>query len=289
MENSKNNFPLGEDGENVDQVHGNRFVGSIVVAARSGGKGKTTTAQVIAHQLRSTDISVDIYSLDASTDESVSKLRHVLPETKDLRFGASMKDVVENPAAALDHFDEIGAIMSKGGALFDFGANVAPVFFGWAAVSGLSEIHGEIPPLTLVIPVTASSVSIADAAEIIADARKSIDELPVKKVIVVYNERDGGFSSQVAGYDDLKRLEKGRDANFEITSIVMPLLPKINATFWNNIEIHEMSYRAVLEMNAEALTKKLDMVGMTAARGKIALKKWLDTVVQAFTDVGLTS
>ena len=108
-------------------VH-NRLSGSIAVAARSGGKGKTTTTQVIAHLLNAEGITVDIYSLDASIEGSVSKLRHILPETTDLRFGASMEEVAKDPAASLDHFDRIGEILSQGGALFDFGANVAPVF-----------------------------------------------------------------------------------------------------------------------------------------------------------------
>ena len=64
-------------------------------------------------------------------------------------------------------------------------------------------MYGKIPPLTVVVPVTANAVSIDDALEIIEDARKSLSEVPVKKVIVVFNERDGAFSSQVAGFDKL--------------------------------------------------------------------------------------
>ena len=69
----------------------------------------------------------------------------------------------------------------------------------------------------------------------------------------------------------------------------MPVLPKINASFWDKVELHQMSFRDVLDTHPADLTKKLGMAGLQASRGRIAMREWLNMVVEAFNKVGLTA
>ena len=264
-----------------------RFPGLIFVATPIGSPGKTTVSQTIEYVLLERNLFVDLYSFGSSSRDNVSKLKRVLPRTVDIPFGASMREIADNPELAVQHFDKTGALMSHGGALFDFGANVAPAFFSWGPVSGLYGLYGRLPPITLVVPVTASSVSIDGVFEIVRDARKALKNLPVQNVIIVHNERDGDFTGNIPGLEKLRNFEKGLETELKVTSIKMPMLPRINAVFWDKIQNEDLAFRDVIAKHPAELGKLFGISGLQCSRGVIALEKWLEDLVSAYSVAGL--
>jgi len=261
-----------------------RLSANIHVATPTGGQGKTTIVQILHYALLLKGIYIDLYSLDAAKKGTVSKLGRVLPVKKEFVISASMEEIADHPEMALQHFDEIGDFMSSPGAMYDFGANVAPMLYAWAPVAGLAAFHGEMPPITLVVPVTAHATAIEGALETIADARKSLRDLPVRKVIIVYNEREEGFSSALPGYDKLLALETDESKDFVVKSIT---LPKLVSEIWVKVQSTGMNFHDVLKYTPKELMVFLELPGLRCARGQERLRNWLDKAAQDFDEIGL--
>jgi len=264
--------------------------GSIFIATRTGGMAKTTTAQIIDHVLSLGGISFKLVSLDVSEKGATSKLKDVLPETRDVVFAASMDAISKNPQAALQNFDELGEVLVEGGHVFDFGANVAPVVFGWATVAELQNIFGDIPKITLVVPVTAQTQPIKDALEIIRDARKTVENLPIAKIIIIYNERDGQFGDYIPGYAALKAAENEKDADSKnISGITMAsfVLPRLESEIWNKVQSANMKFADILSTSPQDLSVLLDLGVIPCGRGRRFFSNWLQGAVDAFNEIGL--
>jgi hypothetical protein len=175
--------------------------------------------------------------------------------------------------------------MSRGGGLYDFAPNVAARFFQWAAISALSDTYGELPAVTLVVPVIADRYSVAEAIGLITGARKSRGELPVKKVVIVYNEVRGVFSDEVPGHAELKALE-AEHLDFAVASIV---LKRLRSEIWGKMQLHEMSFGEALDRSPEELSEKFGLGILKCARGKRFLRTWLEQSIAEFKAVGLSS
>ena len=135
------------------------------------------------------------------------------------------------------------------------------------------------------MPVTAHPVAIGNALETIAYARKALHEFPVKKIVIVYNECQGEFADDNAGYAALKALEAG-DPDFSVTSIVLPLQ---HSEIWGKAHLQGMSFERVAASSAEELSAKFGMDVIACGRGKNVLVKWLERAVADFNEVGLSA
>ena len=262
------------------------LVGSIFVAIRTGGMGKTTTVQIIEYALSRKNVSFDLVSLDVAEKGASSKLKKVLDQTEDMVFGASMEAISQDPNAALQNFDDLGQRLARGGAIFDFGANIAPVVFGWAKVGEIHEYLAHMPKITLVVPVTAQSQAIDDAIAIIKEARGTISDLPIAKIIVVYNERDGKFGNDIARYADLVAETIAKDDGIEMKSVV---LPKLLSEIWNKIQAKNMPFADAIRLSAAELERDLGLPLMQAGRGKKFFRDWLNAAELQFLNAGIAS
>jgi len=263
------------------------FPGSIFVAVRTGGVGKTLLAQVLQFCLSETfGFDIPMVSLDAADEKSTSKLKKVLPQTQDIRFAPSMSDLMRDPSVSVGHFDQVAALMAKGGHLFDFGANVSPVLFSWVEHSGIGAFYGRLLPITLVVPVVAHAQSIGDAIATIEDAWKFGEYLPVKKIVVVYNGRDGKFGSGLDGFAKLKAMEAMGGRHAAVTSIE---LPRLLSEVWKPSQDRHLSLFDILNASPQSLSEQFDLTIMAAGRGRRDIKEWLAEAGAAFGAAGLIS
>ena len=261
-----------------------RFRGSILVATRTGGMGKTIITQIIELKAQLAGYELRPVSLDAANMTSTSKLKKIIPETLDVCFAPSMAEMAANPAAAFQHFDELAALLAQGGCVFDFGANLAPQFFGWVAICDLKNTLGDMPAVTLVVPTTAQPQAIGDAVEVIQLAKTHAQYLPVRKIIVVLNENEGEFSSGIAGYQDLEALLRD-GSSIPMYSFV---LPKLHSEIWAAVQAYAMPFRRIIAMPPKQLGEALGgMHFMKCARGERFFEIWIEKAMHDLDKIGL--
>ena len=62
---------------------------------------------------------------------------------------------LDDPTLAYQHFDQMMPHLTADGGVYDFGANVIPTFLGWVEFADMRRLYPNMPPITVVIPVTA--------------------------------------------------------------------------------------------------------------------------------------
>lgn len=270
--------------DRIFKGHRAPFPGSIMVAVRTGGVGKTLLAQVL-HYLVFERLGYDLnlVSLDVPDEKSTSKLKKFLPETQDIRFAPSMSELMQDPAVSVGHFDQVAALLARPGHLLDLGANVSPVLFSWSEHAGIDPVYGRLQPITLVVPVVAHSQAIGDAITVIEDARRFAEFLPVNRVIVVYNERDGRFSGEIGGFVKLRAMEAMGGQGF-VCSI---RLPRLVSEIWKKVQDRQMSFSDVVRANPHTLGIEFGMTTMAAGRGRRDIMEWLEAAGSAFQAAGI--
>ena len=268
------NNAIVDSGKTADSFLTRRFPGLIFIATRAAGEENTAIAQLIEHELSEKGVEIDLVSLGLFGSQSASMLKRVLNRTEDVEIGASGAAMAEDPFLALKLFDHISDRMVRGGALIDFGPGTAGLFAAWAPECGIREFYGErpLPPVTLVVPVTANGASVQGALETIADARNALKNVPVGNVVVVYDERDGEFSSSIPGHDALKALESDTAMEFTVTSFA---LPELRSEISRKLRSTSTSFREALNVSAPKLATKLDLAIPQCSRGKRFLREWV--------------
>jgi len=195
-----------------------------------------------------------------------------------------MSQLMSDPSLSIAHFEQVAEILARPGSLVDFGANVAPAFFSWSEHSGITPSYGQLQPITLVVPVVAQSQSVGDAIAMIAQAIRFVRFLPVRRIVIVYNERDGEFSGRIPGYAKLKIAERARVAGIRISSIVLPLL---ESDIWNAVQMFDMSFAEILGSSREELKVRLDLPIIECGRGRNIFRNWLQKAVEDFNKVDI--
>lgn len=270
--------------ENQDTPLTRRFPSLVFVATFAAATGSTLATQVIENALARENFEFDLYSLESFAIRRNSKLKSVLPRTQDLPFGASFAEAANDPNTSFKRFENILDHMCRSGAVFDFGADVAMSFFVWASLRAEVPLHGKLPPITLVVPVIYDRVSIGAVINLIKDARKSLKILPIAKIIVVHNERQGPFTDFLDTFADLKAMEVDQSHGIVMTSI---RLPKINSEVWQRVQSMDIPFAEVLKLHPRDLASLLDLPPLPCARGGRAIKEWLDAAIGNFMFAGL--
>jgi hypothetical protein len=257
----------------------NRLPTSIAVGVNTGGVGSTLLTQTINWTLNKNYVECNLVSVDVLGVNGTSKLKKILPNTDDISLSTLFPEILTNPNAFTQQFDELALRFNRGGVLVDFGANLVSRFVHWAKVVQLATICPDMPSITLVVPVVGQPQSVADATDLIRVVIGSAGCLPIKHIVVVHNLRYGSFDDRIDGYDALEALEKTQNSNMQIDSFELPCL---YSEIWGQIQSLGMSFEDIVALSPRELEQRLQLSLMVCGRGKRFVENWLEDAEKKF-------
>ena len=131
---------------------------SIICAARSGGQGKTTIAQLVHTVCQRNNVPHSLYSAEFLGRDARSKLGKLYPgRVTELGIGATFEQVKtsDDMNQSIRYWDRLGDVLVEGGAVIDLGANVIDKVLD---LVGLTRADIYITPVFALLTATRSSV-----------------------------------------------------------------------------------------------------------------------------------
>ena len=256
-----------------------------ISAARTGGQGKTTVAQLVGllHELKGQPLKYA--SADSDSTGQASKLGRFLTGVRELGIGADLKSikVSNDPNAAIRYWDQFGATLLDGGYVVDVGANIARNLFDWAEVSNAGAIlkRRNAAPIDLVVTVRAESQAIEDAKELINLSFEKEDFIEFDRRFVVLNEVGGSFEGL-----PVDKMLQGFASKYNKPVKAMRL-PRCTSDLWPLMEREFLSIRDALRLSEEDLEKKYGLSVWAANAGLTDLKAWVSQALDGFEKAGL--
>ena len=240
---------------------------SYMVAQRTGGQGKTLIAQLLFDAARLAGWQPTLVSADSVNDgqsQARSKLSTILDGVYELAVAPPIADVMESGLNVVAHWDQLGAILEKGNALIDLGANVLPAVANWARVSQC----GDMKPIVLVVPVTCQAQSASDALAIITELAEIVDYFPVRKTVIVFNDVHGRAATAAGpSFDELRRrIAKGDLVGCQIKKCVSEI--------WAYAEADKIRLSALAAMAPEEYVSRYGVTKYAGSRGRQMLAAW---------------
>ncbi|MFV3074166.1 hypothetical protein [Niveispirillum fermenti] len=258
---------------------------TFISMAKTGGQGKTLTAQMLVLQHEQKGVPVKLAAADSDSLNQRSKFGRLFHNVKELGIGEDLTKVKSStdPNLAIKYWDEFGRTVLEGGYVIDVGANVAAELFSWAEARNAGSLlrRRNSPPIDLVVTTKAEGQAIEDARGLIQYSFDKSEWLPVGRRYVVLNEVSGGF----AAYENdpgFKRLKA-----FQGMGVHMVTMKRCESDIWNLLERELISVRDALKMTEVDLEKRFGIDVWTGHGGLTDLKAWADETLAAFEKVGL--
>lgn len=256
---------------------------SIIVGTRTGGQGKTLMSQVIHYVFKGTGEPLKVMAADTAGDEGTatkSKLARFLEghdQVEELGIGVKLQSIRSDSSAALEYWDPLGRALEEGNVLVDVGANVLPSIWNWAVEIKAGRVFRKSPPIWLVIPVTAQAQSLVDAADLIRQAEKNREFLPIARYFVVFNESEGKFGrlQDTPEYQDLmKLLETYNAQTIQVERCKSSVWPEIQGKY---ISLEEMQKLDFMEYKT-----RFGLSSFMASAAEKDFQEWLSQTAEAF-------
>lgn len=256
---------------------------SIIVGTRTGGQGKTLMSQVIHYVFKGHGAPLKVMAADTAGDEGTatkSKLARFLEgqdQVEELGIGVKLQSIRSDSSAALEYWDPLGRALEEGNVLVDVGANVLPSIWNWAVEIKAGRVFTNSPPIWLVIPVTAQAQSLVDAADLIRQAEKNREFLPIARYLVVFNESEGKFArlQDTPDYQDLMKLLEAHNAEMiEVERCKSSVWPEIQGKY---ISLEEMQKLDFMEYKA-----RFGLSSFMASAAEKDFQEWLSQTANAF-------
>lgn len=250
---------------------------SYMVAQRTGGQGKTLIAQLLYDAAKLAGWQPTLVSADSVNDgqsQARSKLSTILDGVIELAVAPPIADVMESGLNVVAHWDQLGAILEKGNALIDVGANVLPSVANWARVSQCADMK----PLVLVVPVTCQAQSAADAVALITDLAEIADYFPVKKTVICFNDVHGRAETAAGpSFDELRRMIAKGD-------LVGCQIKKCVSEIWAYAEADKIRLSTLAAMAPEEYVSRYGVTKYAGSRGRQMLTAWRQESLAALAD-----
>jgi len=245
---------------------------SIICAARSGGQGKTTIAQLVHAVCQRHNIPHTLYSADFLGRNDRSKLGKLYPgQVTELGTGASFDDVKSSADMnqSVRYWDRLGDVLVEGGALIDLGANVIDRVFEWAEQRRAALVldKRQAPGIDMCVVCKSTMHSVEQAASL-ANTFLEGRLFPVGRVFVIINEADGKVLTEEARN---KLLPLKDHAEVDIIR-----LPYCDSEVWHLTELHEKSLHEALEWDPDELVETYDIDIWEATSGLAELRAWYE-------------
>lgn len=268
------------DGAAIAQQTGLR---TILCAARSGGQGKTTVTQLINIVAQRNGVPRQLCSADFLVNGQHSKLGKLYPgQVTEFGVGATYEEVKDSDDLnrSIRHWDKLGDVLVKGGALVDLGANVIDRILDWAELRKAATVlkKRNAPPIDVCLVCKTSMHSVEQAASI-ADILLTGEVLPVRKIFVIINEAEGKILSD-AVRSKLLPLREHHKIDFL-------RLPFCDSEVWRLTELQEHSLAEALEWDSEELVERFEIDIWEATSGLAELKAWYEVFEKKAISSGL--
>jgi len=234
----------------------------IIVANDKGGQGKSTTALAIADHA-----TLHEAPLAAAQVDTQVRLARALGR-KVLTIQPVARDARRDPGAEGRAFTPLYTTLEKAAArkasvLLDLGANQVERTVMWIGLVDLDEdLTAWSVETTIVVPFVAEAEAIRQAGRTVS---LLTERLPAAQLVLVENERDGGFAT----------LHAASDAAQAYRSVIVPLkaraetlrMPAIEAGSWRAFEAAGCRLIDVPQMTPE---KVMALTGLPRPEAKIA-------------------
>lgn len=245
---------------------------SIVCAARSGGQGKTTVAQLVHTVCLRHDIPHTLYSADFLGRDDSSKLGKLYPgQVTEFGIGASFEEVKssDDMNQSIRYWDRLGDVLVKGGALIDLGANVVDRVFDWAEQRRAATVLDKrgAPGIDMCVVCKSTMHSVEQAASL-ANTFLEGRLFPVGRVFVIINEADGKVLTEEAR----NKLLPLKDHS-EVDIIRLPFC---DSEVWRLTELHEQPLSEALDWDPDELVDTYDIDIWEATSGLAELRAWYE-------------
>ena len=259
----------------------------IMVAARTGGLGKTVLAHAFYAALRRREIVPQVYAIDSTDESPVSKLGGWLSGVVELRTGADLERVAMRGDRAPSHLDSLADVLMSSAAVIDVGPNVIHTIVAWGQLTAIGSVVDR-QGIALVVPVRDSEIAVTDAVAVVESARAAQAEggIPFSNIVIAINTVEDGE-------DVLAHSSRGRLEKLDVRLMTIPREP-------NMLRILELKQKEFLwayglhgrndfdKIKAELGSDVLE-VPFTAIRYLNAFRGWLDAIDAEAARVGLVA
>lgn len=248
---------------------------NLIVGTLSRGEGNTLAAQVIGLAGLARSYSLQPVAVDRPPGSARrSELRRVLPYTLDMPISAPFSEIAASGSAAVAHFDSLGEVFARGGALVDVGSNVLPGIFNWLKqTDGMGDLG--IEPLWLIVPMTSRAAAVEEAVGVFISSMN----LPIERRILLVNQRYGGLEASPC-VDRLTVFRNGgliEETRFlKCESKLLPLA-----------EAKSLSLFSALSMNVDQAQQEFRLGKQEAFNELEKLRKWFWAQSAIFVSAGL--
>ena len=245
---------------------------SIICAARSGGQGKTTIAQLVHTVCQRNNVPHALYSADFLGRDARSKLGKLYPgRVTELGIGATFEQVKtsDDMNQSIRYWDRLGDVLVEGGAVIDLGANVIDKVLDWAEQRHAAAVLDKrgAPGIDTCV-VCKSTMHSVDQAVSLATAFREGRLFPVGRVFVIINEADGKALSEPAREKLLALAER--------PEVDIIRLPFCDSEVWRLTELNEEPLFEALEWDPDDLVDRYDIDIWEATSGLAELRAWYE-------------
>lgn len=259
-------------------MHGISKMENFLIATRAGGQGRTLVAQLLGFAGLVGHGSLQRVTVEIPPNSRArSKLARALPHTIDIPVSAPFSQIVEVGARAVSHFDMLGELLEKCGAVVDVGANALPIILHWLQATGETGSL-DLAPINLVIPTTAQAEAIREAT---AAMLQGFAAFELRRVIIVVNGRDGkpDFSAGTPG--------QLLGQMFKSDGVVEPIrFRKCESALLPLAESKSLSLASVLSMTAERAEQVFQLGLQRTFLELEALREWVEMQLGTFRGNG---
>ncbi len=254
---------------------------NIAIENLTGGLGKTLLAQVATLALLKAGLEPTVAAADQASGGRSAIAGMVDLPVIELGVGPQL-DAEGAPISVVGHWDTLVPVLQRDHVVVDVGANVALGILAWGKEVTGANFFADYP-LAIVVPVTASETAARDALEILrlaGDAEVKAG-LEIRDRFVAFNEVHGPTAA-VGGAMDRLRAYCEQEG---IKTLRIPAL-RITARDVSIVRLADMTITAY----ANILPAHVDIKAReaTAARELRLVRQWLNIILDAMAEVGLT-
>lgn len=250
---------------------------SVICCAHAGGQGKTTVSQLLHVVSKDAGSPLKVVAADFIDESGRSKIGRMYEnEVDELGTGPDVElaRVKNDLNASLKYWDRLGALLLRGGCVFDMGANVIDQVLDWGKARHASELmrSRSAPQVEVVLVCRAEKRAIDDMADLVARFG-SLEALPISRITVCKNEIAGPFDAldiEAA----LNRIPVKCDLEFFD-------LPRCTSELWPAMEAKYVGIGQAVRFSPDDAVDKLGVDVWSSYSGVQDLQEWYNGVARS--------